>query len=134
MLGENTGVQYTLRRSHTQVKRRRLRLLWSYLPDWYVSAASAVSRFGHATGLTELVHADTSIRLLCIGLTYVFCTRMRSKFDSCDRFSGCFYALDYVPGFEREFDLTDTSIQHSFTQHERVPVGSVFHVTIRRRD
>jgi hypothetical protein len=43
-----------------------------------------------------------------------------------DRFSGCFYALDYVPGFEREFDLTDTSIQHSFTQHERVPVGSVF--------
>ncbi|PVG02718.1 acid phosphatase/Vanadium-dependent haloperoxidase [Serendipita vermifera] len=75
MLGENTGTPYTLRRSHTQVKRRRLRLLWSYLPDW----------------------------LLCIGLT------------------GCFYALDYIPGFEREFDLTDTSIQHSFTKHERVP-------------
>lgn len=33
-----------------------------------------------------------------------------------------FYALDYIPGFEREFDLTDTTIQHSFTVHERVPV------------
>lgn len=31
--------------------------------------------------------------------------------------------MDYIPGFEREFDLTDTSIQHSFTVHERVPVG-----------
>ena len=34
-----------------------------------------------------------------------------------------FYGLDYIPGFEREFDLTDTSIQHSFTEHERVSVS-----------
>ncbi|KIM31039.1 hypothetical protein M408DRAFT_327933 [Serendipita vermifera MAFF 305830] len=67
--------QYPMNPSVAQIRRRRLRLLWSYLPDW----------------------------ILCIGLT------------------GAFYALDYVDGFEREFDLTDTSIQHSFTAHERVP-------------
>ncbi|KAG8820251.1 hypothetical protein FRC19_009017 [Serendipita sp. 401] len=34
---------------------------------------------------------------------------------------GLFYSLDYIEGFRREFDLTDTSIQHSFTVHERIP-------------
>ena len=35
---------------------------------------------------------------------------------------GCFSLLDYIHGFWRDFDLTDTSIQHAFTVHERVPV------------
>lgn len=66
---------YKANTSQAKVSRRRLRLLFSYAPDW----------------------------VLCIVLV------------------GVFYSLDYIDGFEREFDLTDTSIQHSFTVHERIP-------------
>ncbi|KAF8740515.1 Acid phosphatase-like protein, partial [Rhizoctonia solani] len=32
-----------------------------------------------------------------------------------------FFALDKIDGFRREFSLTDTTIQHTYTVHERVP-------------
>ncbi|KEP55545.1 putative oligosaccharyl transferase subunit OST3/OST6 family protein [Rhizoctonia solani 123E] len=34
---------------------------------------------------------------------------------------GLFYLLDRIDGFKRQFSLTDTSIQHTFAVHERVP-------------
>ncbi|CAE6428059.1 unnamed protein product [Rhizoctonia solani] len=34
---------------------------------------------------------------------------------------GLFYLLDRVPGFKRQFSLSDTTIQHTFAVHERVP-------------
>ncbi len=37
----------------------------------------------------------------------------------------CFSLLDYIQGFWREFALTDTTIQHTFTVHERVPVRTM---------
>ena len=37
----------------------------------------------------------------------------------------CFSLLDYIQGFWREFSLTDTTIQHTFTVHERVPVRTI---------
>ncbi|CAE6424138.1 unnamed protein product [Rhizoctonia solani] len=35
--------------------------------------------------------------------------------------AAAFFALDKIDGFRREFSLTDTSIQHTYTVHERVP-------------
>ncbi|KAG8705829.1 hypothetical protein FRC08_001420 [Ceratobasidium sp. 394] len=35
--------------------------------------------------------------------------------------AAAFFLLDKIDGFRREFSLTDTSIQHSYTVHERVP-------------
>jgi len=35
--------------------------------------------------------------------------------------SATFFCLNYVPGFRRSFSLTDTSILHTYTVHERVP-------------
>ncbi|KAH9946069.1 phosphatidic acid phosphatase type 2/haloperoxidase, partial [Epithele typhae] len=32
-----------------------------------------------------------------------------------------FFGLNFVPGFRREFSLTDTSLMHTFAEHERVP-------------
>ncbi|KAK9894111.1 acid phosphatase/Vanadium-dependent haloperoxidase [Cystobasidium minutum MCA 4210] len=35
------------------------------------------------------------------------------------------YFIDRIHGFRREFSLTDTSLQHTYTVHERVPVWSL---------
>ncbi|KAG9127907.1 hypothetical protein FRC07_007753 [Ceratobasidium sp. 392] len=35
--------------------------------------------------------------------------------------AAAFFLLDKIDGFRREFSLTDTSIQHTYTVHERVP-------------
>jgi len=35
------------------------------------------------------------------------------------------YLIDKITGFWREFSLTDTSIQHTYTLHERVPVWAL---------
>ncbi|CCO35529.1 putative diacylglycerol pyrophosphate phosphatase 1 Short=DGPP phosphatase [Rhizoctonia solani AG-1 IB] len=35
--------------------------------------------------------------------------------------AAAFFALDKIDGFRREFSLTDTTIQHTYTVHERVP-------------
>lgn len=35
--------------------------------------------------------------------------------------AAAFFLLDKIDGFRREFSLTDTTIQHSYTVHERVP-------------
>ncbi|KAF8326049.1 phosphatidic acid phosphatase type 2/haloperoxidase [Cantharellus anzutake] len=35
--------------------------------------------------------------------------------------TGCFYFLDSIHGYWREFSLTEPSIQHTFTEKERVP-------------
>lgn len=35
------------------------------------------------------------------------------------------YLIDKIDGFRREFSLTDTSIQHTFAVHERVPVWAL---------
>ncbi|CAE7140126.1 unnamed protein product [Rhizoctonia solani] len=35
--------------------------------------------------------------------------------------AAAFFALDQIDGFRREFSLTDTTIQHTYTVHERVP-------------
>lgn len=35
--------------------------------------------------------------------------------------TAAFFLLDGVSGFKREFDLNDTSIQHTFAVHERIP-------------
>lgn len=35
------------------------------------------------------------------------------------------YFIDKVPGFRREFSITDTSLQHTFAVHERVPVWAL---------
>ncbi|EUC56449.1 DPP1-diacylglycerol pyrophosphate phosphatase-like protein [Rhizoctonia solani AG-3 Rhs1AP] len=35
--------------------------------------------------------------------------------------AAAFFALDKIDGFRREFSLTDTTIQHTYTEHERVP-------------
>ncbi|KAB5593260.1 diacylglycerol pyrophosphate phosphatase 1 [Ceratobasidium theobromae] len=35
--------------------------------------------------------------------------------------AAAFFLLDKINGFRREFSLTDTTIQHSYTVHERVP-------------
>ncbi|PIL24044.1 hypothetical protein GSI_13795 [Ganoderma sinense ZZ0214-1] len=39
----------------------------------------------------------------------------------CIGLSAAFFALDKVPGFKRQFSLTDTSLLHTFAVHERVP-------------
>ena len=35
------------------------------------------------------------------------------------------YFIDKVDGFRREFSITDTSLQHTFAVHERIPVWSL---------
>lgn len=35
--------------------------------------------------------------------------------------AACFYALDKVTGYRREFSLTDTSLRYPYAEHERVP-------------
>lgn len=35
--------------------------------------------------------------------------------------AAAFFLLDKIDGFRREFSLTDTTIQHTYTVHERVP-------------
>jgi diacylglycerol diphosphate phosphatase/phosphatidate phosphatase len=44
----------------------------------------------------------------------------------CILLAGSFEALNFIPGNQREFSLTDTSIQHTFAEHERVPVPLLF--------
>lgn len=39
----------------------------------------------------------------------------------CIGLAAAFFALDKVPGFKRQFSLTDTSLLHTFAVHERVP-------------
>ncbi|KAI0709298.1 phosphatidic acid phosphatase type 2/haloperoxidase [Earliella scabrosa] len=39
----------------------------------------------------------------------------------CIILAAAFYALDKIPGFKRDFSLTDTSILHKHAVHERVP-------------
>ncbi|KAI0647104.1 acid phosphatase/Vanadium-dependent haloperoxidase [Trametes meyenii] len=39
----------------------------------------------------------------------------------CIVLAAAFYALEYIEGFKRQFSLTDTSLMHTFTVHERVP-------------
>ncbi|KAF8682273.1 Acid phosphatase-like protein [Rhizoctonia solani] len=41
-----------------------------------------------------------------------------------------FYLLDEIEGFKRQFSLTDTSIQHTFTVHERVPPWLLYIVAL----
>ncbi|CUA74169.1 putative diacylglycerol pyrophosphate phosphatase 1 [Rhizoctonia solani] len=35
--------------------------------------------------------------------------------------AAAFFALDRIDGFQREFSLSDTTIEHTYTLHERVP-------------
>ncbi|CEL52320.1 Diacylglycerol pyrophosphate phosphatase 1 OS=Saccharomyces cerevisiae (strain ATCC 204508 / S288c) GN=DPP1 PE=1 SV=1 [Rhizoctonia solani AG-1 IB] len=41
-----------------------------------------------------------------------------------------FYLLDEIEGFKRQFSLTDTSIQHTFAVHERVPPWLLYIVAL----
>ncbi|EIW51708.1 acid phosphatase/Vanadium-dependent haloperoxidase [Trametes versicolor FP-101664 SS1] len=44
----------------------------------------------------------------------------------CIVLAAAFYALEYIEGFKREFSLTDTSLQHTFAVHERVPALALY--------
>jgi diacylglycerol diphosphate phosphatase/phosphatidate phosphatase len=35
---------------------------------------------------------------------------------------GVFYLIDKIEGYRRVFDVTDTSLAHPYTHHERIPV------------
>jgi len=61
-------------------KTRRMRLLWSYAPDWIITIILA----------------------------------------------GVFFALDAVPGFKRDFSLSDTSLRHPYAVHQRVPDAALY--------
>ncbi|KAI0064654.1 PAP2-domain-containing protein [Artomyces pyxidatus] len=41
-----------------------------------------------------------------------------------------FLLLDYVPGFKREFSVTDTSLSHTFAVHERVPSVALYLIAL----
>ncbi|QRV86238.1 oligosaccharyl transferase subunit OST3/OST6 family protein [Ceratobasidium sp. AG-Ba] len=43
---------------------------------------------------------------------------------------GLFYLLDRIEGFKRQFSLTDTSIQHTFAVHERVPPFALYMIAL----
>ncbi|KDN49466.1 hypothetical protein RSAG8_02168, partial [Rhizoctonia solani AG-8 WAC10335] len=43
---------------------------------------------------------------------------------------GLFYLLDRIEGFKRQFSLSDTSIQHTFAVHERVPSWLLYIVAL----
>ncbi|EIN07433.1 PAP2-domain-containing protein [Punctularia strigosozonata HHB-11173 SS5] len=40
--------------------------------------------------------------------------------------AAAFFALDWVPGFKREFSLEDTSLRHPYAVHERVPDWALY--------
>ncbi|KAG8722401.1 hypothetical protein FRC08_002882 [Ceratobasidium sp. 394] len=43
---------------------------------------------------------------------------------------GLFYILDSIEGFKRQFSLTDTSIQYTFAEHERVPPFALYMIAL----
>jgi len=72
---------------------------------------------------------------LCTGLG-VGCRSLvrpiRETEQSCDLYAdvmlrGVLALLNGSPGHKREFSLTDTTIQHSFAEHERVPPSRVLY-------
>lgn len=70
---------------------RRRKLLLSYIPDWYFSPSNL------------LCIILSIFRIITIGLAAVF------------------FSFDHIEGYRRVFSLTDSSIRHPYTQHERVP-------------
>jgi hypothetical protein len=82
-------------------KKRRMKLLWSYSPDWYVPSTVLLSRVD-------------SVRFLGLSLLYLrACSISKAQLCSQCRNSAIFFALDSVPGFKREFSLADTSYAHN---------------------
>jgi len=69
--------------------------------------------------------------VLAIVLWYVECLLFLEHAPSSQEFyrrspnRGVLAILSRSPGHKREFSLTDTTIQHSFAEHERVPPWSV---------
>lgn len=43
---------------------------------------------------------------------------------------GLFYLLDSIEGFKRQFSLSDTTIQHTFAVHERVPPFALYMIAL----
>jgi diacylglycerol diphosphate phosphatase/phosphatidate phosphatase len=86
-------------------KKRRMRLLRSYIPDWIITiglwvslASCAVSDLHSALGKSAHAH----------------------RLDVPHQ--AVFYALDKIIGYRRLFSITDESLQHPYAEHERVPV------------
>ncbi|KAG8910329.1 hypothetical protein FRC01_006391, partial [Tulasnella sp. 417] len=91
------------------------------------------------TGASELTEALEAAPKLCprldnydpcnVGVTFSL-RRQRHVDASISDPSGLFYLLDGIHGFWRDFSLTDTSIQHHYTLHERVPAWALYVIAL----
>ena len=70
-----------------------------------------------ARPVTRALETDTACR--CIGPT-----RITDWVITIVLWIAC-YLLEKIDGFRREFSITDTSLQHTFAVHERIPVWSL---------
>ncbi|CAE6433268.1 unnamed protein product [Rhizoctonia solani] len=82
------------------------------------TTGTAISDTSHSTG--RLVPRRRTKLLLTYGIDWVVTIIIIVLF----------YLLDEIEGYKRQFSLTDTSIQHTFAVHERVPPWLLYIVAL----